>query len=77
MRYGAGFEVADWRDEHQLLTRDGKELVAGIEGAIAVRGAVRFHLTRYFALVGSAEKVYWRAIDLSELRTGFGIALTR
>lgn len=76
-RYGAGLEVADWRDEHQLLTRDRRELVAGIETGLAVRAAARFHLTRYFAVEGNGEKIYWPGIDLSELRYGIGIALTR
>jgi hypothetical protein len=69
IRYGGGVEVADWRDE--------KELVAGIDSAIALRGAARLHVTRHLALSASVEKVYWTGIDLGELRCGIGIALTK
>src|SRR5687768_11335219 len=40
-RYGAGVEVADWRDEHQLLTRDNQPITAGVETAIVLDGALR------------------------------------
>jgi hypothetical protein len=74
---GAGVEVADWRDEHQLLTRDNQPLVAGIETAFAVDASVRWHVGRNLALVTSFEKLYWQGIDLGETRFGFGLALTR
>jgi hypothetical protein len=77
VRYGSGVEVADWRDEHQLLTRDGKELRAGIEAGIGVDVGVRWHFGRNLAFETSFEKVYWPAIDLGEFRTGFGLVITR
>jgi hypothetical protein len=76
-RYGAGIEIADWRDEHQLLTRDGRELVAGVEGGLSLRGAARLKIAPHLAFETTLEKVYWYALDLGELRWGFGLALTR
>jgi hypothetical protein len=77
MRLGAGLEVADWSDEHQLLTRDGRELVAGIETALGASAALRFHVAPFVALEGSLQKLYWQRIDLSEARWSVGIVLTR
>lgn len=44
LRYSRGIEAADWRDEHQLLMRDGKELRAGIETALTTAIALRYHI---------------------------------
>jgi hypothetical protein len=77
LRYGGGVEVADWRDEHQLLTRNGQPLVAGVEVGLAVDAALRWHIAPHLALETSFEKVHWRNIDLGESRAGFGIVITR
>lgn len=77
LRWSAGFEVADWRDEHRLLTRDGAELVAGVEIAAAASAALRVQLRPRLALESSLQKLYWRGIDLGEARCTFGIVLTR
>lgn len=77
MRWTGGLEIADWRDEHQLLTRNGKELVAGVELAITAGAAMRVKLQPHLALETSLQKLYWRAIDLGELRWTAGIVLTR
>jgi hypothetical protein len=76
-RCGGGLEIADWRDEHQLLTRDGEALIAGVETAMVAHGAVRWHVDRNLAIEASFEKAYWRGIDLGENRIAFGIAVTR
>jgi hypothetical protein len=77
MRYGAGVEVADWRDEHQLLTRDNQPLTGGVETAIVLDGAFRWHVGRNVALETSFTKAYWPGIDLGEIRVGFGLVVTR
>lgn len=77
VRYGSGIEVADWRDEHQLLTRDRQPLVAGIETAIAAGAALRWHAGANLAIETSFEKVYWRRLDLGEGRLGFGLVVTK
>ncbi len=77
VRYGGGLEVADWRDEHELLTRDGKELRGGIETAATATVALRYQLAPHVAFESSLQKVYWPEIDLSEARVAFGIVLTR
>ena len=76
MRWSGGVEVADWRDEHRLLTRNGKELVAGVELGITAGAAVRFQLQRHLAIESSLQSIYWSKIDLGELRWTAGIVLT-
>jgi hypothetical protein len=75
LRYGGGLEVADWSDEHQLLTRDEKPLAAGVELAFTADAAVRWHFAPNLALEASFEKAYWRNIDLGESRVAFGIVI--
>ncbi len=77
MRWSGGVEVADWRDEHRLLTRNGEELVAGVELALTAGAAVRLRLQPRLAFETSLQKLYWRGIDLGELRWTAGIVLTR
>src|ERR1051325_1701073 len=76
LRWSGGVEVADWRDEHQLLTRNGEELKAGVELAMTAGAAVRVRLQPRLAFETSLEKLYWRGIDLGELRWTAGIVLT-
>lgn len=76
-RYGAGLEVADWSDEHQLLTRNAQPLVAGVETALSADAAVRWHFAPNLALETSFEKVYWRNLDLGENRLAVGLVITR
>lgn len=77
LRWSGGVEVADWRDEHRLLTRNGEELVAGVELAATASAALRLQLRPRLAFEASAQKLYWRGIDLGELRWSAGIVLTR
>ncbi len=77
LRTAGGVTFADWRDEHQLLTRDGTELRAGIEVGLQATCALRVALDSRLALEAAAQKVYWQRMDLSEARFGFGIVLTR
>ena len=77
VRYGAGVEVSDWRDEHYLLTRYGEEIVAGIEPGWSGDAAVRWHFAPNLALEGSLEKLYWQRLDLGETRWGFGLVVTK
>jgi hypothetical protein len=76
LRYSGGIEVADWRDEHELLTRDGRELRAGIEGALTGTVAVRIALSPHIAFEPALQKVYWRNLDLGEARAAFGLVFT-
>jgi hypothetical protein len=76
--YGGGIEAADWRDDYGLLVRDsGTHVLGGIEGAIAVSGAVRFDIVRGTALELHAEQLYWTGIRLGEMRWGIGLVLGR
>jgi hypothetical protein len=76
--YGGGIEVADWRDDYGLLVRtNGVHVIGGIEGAVALNGAVRFDIGRGTALEVHAEQVYWTGIRLSEMRWGVGLVLGR
>jgi len=77
LRGSAGVELADWRDEHRLLTRNGVELVAGVEAGVAAALALRVQLDRGLALETSLQKVYWRSLDLGEVRWTSGIVVTR
>lgn len=77
VRWSAGVELADWRDEHRLLTRDSAELVAGIEAALTAGVTARLQLQPHLAIQTSLHHVYWRAIDLGEVRWTTGIVLTR
>lgn len=76
-RVAGGLEVADWRDEHRLLTRNGEELVAGLEVAAVARVALRAQLRPRLAIESNVDKIYWRSIDMSEVRCTAGIVLTR
>ena len=76
-RYSGGIEVSDWRDEHQLLTRDGAPLVGGVETGLSADFGVRWHLGRNLALETSFEQLYWQRLDLGEGRVGFGLVVTR
>jgi len=76
--YGAGIEVADWRDDYGLLVRNsGTHVNGGIEGAIAVNGAIRWNAGRGTALELHAEQLYWTGIRLGEMRWGVALVLTR
>jgi hypothetical protein len=77
LRWSGGLELADWRDDHKLLTRDGNELVAGVELALTASAGLRLQLQPRLAIESSLQKVYWRALDLGELRWTTGIVLTR
>jgi len=77
LRWSGGVEVADWRDDHKLLTRDGKELVAGVELALAASAGIRLQLQPRLAIESSLQQLYWRALDLGELRWTTGIVITR
>ena len=78
VRYGGGLEIADWRDDYDLLKRsNGVEVKGGIETALGFHGAVRWNLGRGTALDFSGEQVYWTGIRLSEGRWGIGLVLTR
>jgi hypothetical protein len=77
LRWSGGLELADWRDDHKLLTRDGKELVAGVELALTASAGLRLQLQPRLAIQSSLQKVYWRALDLGELRWTTGIVITR
>ena len=77
LRGGVGVEVADWRDDHQLLTRDGQPLIGGVETAIVLDAAARWQLRRNLAIEGSVGRAYWPGIDLGETRAGIGLVVTR
>lgn len=77
VRLSGGVEIADWRDEHRLLTRDGAELVAGVELAVAAGASLRLQLQPRLAIESSLQKTYWRTLDLGEARWTMGIVLTR
>ncbi|HEX8173311.1 MAG TPA: hypothetical protein VF824_22445 [Thermoanaerobaculia bacterium] len=77
LRYGGGIELADWRDEHKLLTRNGEELVAGVEVGVTASVAARFPLGPHLAFESLLQKVYWPQLDLGEARLAFGLTLTR
>ena len=77
VRGSAGVEVADWRDEHRLLTRNAEELVAGVEAGLSGAVALRVQIQPQLALETSLQKVYWRSLDLGEVRWTTGIVVTR
>ncbi|HEX2120458.1 MAG TPA: hypothetical protein VHL59_02350 [Thermoanaerobaculia bacterium] len=66
---GAGIEVADWADEHQLLPVSG-----GIEVAPALALTAGIPLTPRLALVVTSEHLYWSGIGLGESRLSIGLA---
>ena len=76
IHYGSGIEVADWSDEHHLLTRDDETINAGVEWAVTGHAAVRWHFTQNLAFETAYEKAYWRNIDLGENRLGFALVIT-
>lgn len=78
LRYGGGFEVADWRDDYDLLVRrSGTRVPGGVEVAAAASGAIRYRLGRGIALEGSLEQLWWSGIRLGERRYGVGLVFTR
>lgn len=78
VHYGAGLEVADWRDEHHLLLDDaGNDIIGGVELGALAAAAVRMRLGTNTALEASIEQNYWSAIGLGERRWGIGFVLTR
>ena len=66
---GAGAELADWSDEHQLLPVDG-----GTEVAPVVRLSAGIPLTARLALIATSEHLYWTGISLGESRLSIGIS---
>ncbi|HEX6176804.1 MAG TPA: hypothetical protein VF057_00485 [Thermoanaerobaculia bacterium] len=76
IHYGGGVEVADWSDEHHLLSREGETINAALEWAVTAQAAVRWHLTANLALETAYEKAYWRNIDLGENRLGISLVIT-
>jgi hypothetical protein len=77
VRYSAGLDVADWRDNYQLLSRDGKTTQGGVEMGPNADLALRFRLSPHLAFETSLQKVYWRGIDVGEGRYSFGLVTTR
>ena len=77
VRVSSGLELADWRDQHQLLTRDGRELAAGVEHAFTAGVGFRVKVGQHLAIDTLVQQVYWHTIDLGEARVTFGIAATR
>ena len=66
---GAGAELADWSDEHQLLG----SVTGGTEVAPALKLAVGFPITEQLAFVVTTEHLYWPGIDLGESRLLLGV----
>jgi len=78
LHYGAGVEVADWRDEHHLLLDPrGNDVIGGVETGVMAGGAVRMRLAHGTALEANIEQTYWTRIGLGERRWGIGLVLTR
>ncbi|HUP48718.1 MAG TPA: hypothetical protein VNA04_07995 [Thermoanaerobaculia bacterium] len=77
LHYGAGVEVADFSDEHRLLTRNGEEVRGGVEHGLTAGASLRMAVAPHAALEGGLEHVYWRGIGLGELRWGVGLVITR
>ena len=77
-RYGAGFEVADWRDPYPLLvSRNLQPLRGGIEMAVTASGALRYRLRRGLSFEATVQQLYWHDLQLGESRWGAGIVITR
>jgi hypothetical protein len=66
---GAGAELADWSDEHQLLPDP-----AGNELAPVVKVSVAFPLRPHLALVATSEQLYWTGIGLGESRLALSLS---
>jgi hypothetical protein len=78
LHYGAGLELADWRDDHELLKgAPSRVREAGVEMAVTGNTGIQLHLAHNLALELTAEHAYWHAINVGELRWGFGIVLTK
>jgi hypothetical protein len=77
IRYGAGLEAADWRDNYQLLTRNGEPLQGGVELGVSADVALRWNFRPHLAFETTLQKVYWHGIDVGEGRIGFGLVVTR
>lgn len=66
---GAGAELSDWADEHQLLPVDG-----GTEIAPVVKVSLGFPLSDRLALVATSEHLYWTGISLGESRLAVSLS---
>jgi hypothetical protein len=78
VHYGAGFEVADWRDEHHLLLdRELQDIIGGVETGLLAGAALRMRTGGGTALEVHAEQAYWTHIGLGETRWGIGLVLTK
>lgn len=79
LRYGAGIEVSDWRDDHHLLfdLKNQTDVVAGVEIATSLAASVRYQMSAHTAFEASAEQLYWTGIRMGERRWGFGLVITR
>jgi hypothetical protein len=78
LHYGAGVEVADWRDDHHLLVNvDFNDVIGGVEAGLVAGGAVRFRIGRGTAIEAHVEQVHWTGISLGETRYGIGLALVK
>ena len=78
LHYGAGVEVADWRDDHHLLVNDDlHDVIGGVEAGVVAGGAVRFRIGRGTAIEAHVEQVHWTGISLGETRYGIGLALVK
>lgn len=66
---GAGFEIADWADEHQLLPEPG-----GTEIAPLAKISIGVPLTPHLAVVATSEHLYWAGTSLGESRLAIGIS---
>ena len=71
---GTGMEVAQWKDDHALLTDQNGVVNAGIEFALELHAAIRQRIGRRLALEGSIQQLYWPNLRLAETRIGVGIA---
>ena len=78
LHYGAGVEVADWRDDHHLLVNeDFNDVIGGVEAGLVAGGAMRFRIGRGTAIEAHVEQVHWTGISLGETRYGIGLALVK
>lgn len=77
IRYGMAIEGADWRDNYQLLTRNGEALQGGVEVGVSADLALRWHFAPHLAFETTLQRVYWHGIDVGEGRVGFGLVVTR
>lgn len=69
VEFGAGAEIADWADEHELLPEPG-----GIEIAPMAKVTLGVPLTPNLAFVATSEHLYWAGTSLGESRLAIGIS---